>query len=787
MVLSFFLAAATAVTAPGAVTGAADAAWPVTAPAAATMATAPMPVSAPAAVSAPTAVSAPVYAPVVNFAGKVLERGTRRPVPDAQVVIADLGLTAFTGKDGKFEFEDVPGGKYDVVVPVLGYQRFKTNETVSESERTDVVYYIEPDFGSPLEVVVEADKVKKEVSKTTIQRAEIKKIPGTGGDAIKAITALPGVATSSELGDDLIVRGSGPFDNMLEIDRVEVPYLFHFGGLRSVLNSDLIDTLDFQAGGFSANFGRATGGVLLTNTRGGRRDRFGGVADVNVAMAEGYVEGPLAGGRGSYTLAGRRSYFDLIVGPVVQRATDPEDFQLTIFPQFYDYQARIDYDLVTGTTVKAFALGADDILALAARPNPRDPDVNYLSLHQRFHIVGTGVKLVRGDYTNQTQLYYERQGTTIKIGRAGNKLDIVLGTPGITSDVSRRFGKRNVLNFGIQGAYDFLVFDSKFPQPPKQGQTDFTFSDAQLVTLKQRFELQRLGAYVDDQIYITEKWMVDPGLRTDFYSQDGNSWAYVDPRLLTRFELSKKLTLKGAVGRYSDFPTEQQLDETYGSPELDPIRSTHFVAGVEYKLTESDALDVQTYYKWLDGLVFSYPTGQAYRNTVVGEAYGIEIFLRHYLTKRFFGWVSYAYARSFRKFPDDGKWVPAGYDQPHIVNAVASYKLTNRWEAGLKWRYSSGNPYTPYVGSIYVADKSIYFPITGERNSKRLPAQHRMDARVEYALPYDTWTLRFYLDVLNVYAAKNAADYADNYDYSEREPFYLIPVPVPLLGVRAEF
>jgi hypothetical protein len=762
---------------------------PATAPVAApvTEAAYPAPTSAPAPVSAATAVSAPVYAPIVNFAGKVLERGTRRPVPDAQVVVADLGLTAFTDKDGVFAFEDVPAGKYDVVVPVVGYQRYKTSETLSETERTDVVYYIEPDFGSPLEVVVEADKVKKEVSKTTIQRAEIKKIPGTGGDAIKAITALPGVATSSELGSDLIVRGSGPFDNTLEIDRIEVPYIFHFGGLRSVLNSDLIDTIDFQAGGFSANFGRATGGVLLTNTRPGRRDRFGGTADVNVAMAEGYVEGPFAGGKGSYAVAARRSYFDLIVAPVVKSAADPEDFQVTIFPQFYDYQARVDYEAVTGTTVKAFALGADDILALAVRPNPREPDVNGFGIHQRFHVLGTGVKLVRGDYVNQTQLYYETRGTTIEIGRAGNKLDIQLGTPGLTSDASRRFGKRNVLNFGVQGAYDYLTFNSKFPQPPKQGQTDFTFSDAALVTLKQKFTLVRWGAYVDDQIYVTEKWMLDPGVRGDYYFQDDKAYTYLDPRLLSRLELTKRFTLKAAVGRYSDFPTEQQLSKDYGNPDLAPIRSTHYVGGVEYKLTESDALDVQTYYKWIDGLVFSYPTGLPYRNSVVGEAYGVEIFLRHYMTKRFFGWVSYAYARSFRKYPDDGKWVPAGFDQPHIVNAVASYKLTNRWETGLKWRYNSGNPYTPYTGSIYVADKSIYFPITGERNSKRLTAQHRLDARIEYARPYDTWTMRYYLEVLNVYAAKNPADYADNYDYSQRTAFYIIPVPVPLLGVRAEF
>jgi hypothetical protein len=120
-----------------------------------------------AALAATEAVGAPVTTvagPVINYAGRVLERGTRRPIADAQVVIADLGLTAITGPEGFFEFEDVPAGRYDIVVPLVGFQRYKTWEEISEAERIDVVYYLEPDYGSPLEVVVEADKVKKEVT-----------------------------------------------------------------------------------------------------------------------------------------------------------------------------------------------------------------------------------------------------------------------------------------------------------------------------------------------------------------------------------------------------------------------------------------------------------------------------------------------------------------------------------------------------------------------------------------------------------------------------------------------
>lgn len=768
-----------------AVTSATLAALPATMP----TADAPMPVTMPAAIdlTASTAAVTDVVLPVVNFAGRILERGTRRPIPDAQVVVADVGLTALTDSDGRFEIEDVPPGKHDIVVPVLAYQRFKTSEDIAEGERLDVVYYLEPDYGSPLEVVVEADKVKKEVSKTVLKREEMKKIPGTGGDALKVITALPGVSTSNELGTDFLVRGSGPFDNNIQIDRLPATYLYHFGAIRSVLNTDLLEGIDFQAGGFPASFGRATGGILLANTRSGRRDRMGGMVDVNTLLSETYFEGPV-GSKGSFTVAGRRSYFDVVLKPVIVQSIPADQLQFSVFPQFYDYQMRGDYEVVTGSTLTAFVFGADDILGFVTeRTNPRDPDVTgNFSIHQFFHSQAASYRSKFGDFSNKLTFFNTNAGQEIKIGDAGNRLRFSFNTPSLNDDLSFKVNNTHTLNAGILAQYIILNIDTKFPAPPRPGQTDFTFSDAELITSRRTLHAIQTGVYAEDIIMLTPSWMLTPGVRYDEYRLDSQT-RYVDPRLATRWEVLSNLAFKGAVGQYSDFPTEQQLSKDYGNPKLKPVHAVHYVGGAEYKITENDLVDVQAYYKWLDNLVSQANDVERYHNDSVGEAYGVEIFLRHYLTSRFFGWASYAYSRSLRKLPDTGEWAPAGFDQPHIVNLVGSYKLTNRWETGLKWRYSSGNPYTPYVDRIYIADRSLYIPIPGERNSARLPAQHRLDARVEYAYPFNAWTMRFYLEVLNVYGQKNAADYTNNYDYSKREPLYLLPVPIPLLGVRAEF
>lgn len=732
------------------------------------------------------AVTSP-HAAIINFAGRLLERGTRRPVPDAQVVLLPAGLMALTGQDGAFGFAEVPAGTYQVVVAAVGYQRLKTSETISEGERTDVVYYIEPDYGSPLEIVVEAEKIKKEVSKTTIRRDEIRKVPGTGNDAIKAVTVLPGVATSNEFATDLLIRGSGPFDNRIEIDRVPIPYVYHFGGLRSVVNSNLIESIDFQAGGFSALFGDATGGVLLANTRPGRKDRFGGVVDISTILSEGFLEGPV-GENGSIIVAARRSYIDLLLGPIVRSQVPREQLQLQVFPQFYDYQVRADYRFVTGTTGHFFTYGSDDILKFfTGQASPRDPDLtgNFF-IHNYFHTQGLALTRTHGAWTTNYRLFHIAQGQDIRIGVRENFLRTRTSAPGFNAEASLRASPRHAINIGSQSLFGVTRLTSFFPRPPRQWQTDFTFTDAEFVSTDRKIESAVVGLYAEDVIHARPDWLVVPGLRFDFLNQDRSYW-YVDPRLTTRYEWNEKMALKGAIGRYSQFPTPQQLDRDFGNPALAPIHSYHYVAGFEHKLTSTDTLELQTYYKVLPNLVANNATGEQYRNNLRGRAYGFEIFYRHFMTDRWFGWASYAYSRSLRIFPEHSGWRPSGVDQPHIINVVMSYKLSSRWEAGFKWRYNSGEPYTPYPDRIYMADVAFYVPVPGELNSRRRPAAHRLDARLEYSYPFPTWIVRAYLEVLNVYASKNVAGFIDNYDYTRQEPLSILPYPVPAFGLRAEF
>ena len=68
--------------------------------------------------------------------------------------------------------------------------------------------------------------------------------------------------------------------------------------------------LDFYSGGFPAAYGDRLSSYIDISLREGNRDRFAGNLAMSLAGLGAILEGPIAGGRGSWLLSARRGYFD---------------------------------------------------------------------------------------------------------------------------------------------------------------------------------------------------------------------------------------------------------------------------------------------------------------------------------------------------------------------------------------------------------------------------------------------------------------------------------------------
>src|SRR4029079_6489290 len=202
--------------------------------------------------------------PQINFDGVVLERMKKRPLAKVSIKIKQLdGVTAQTDEDGHFAFLDVPPGKYKVEISHPKLMTVQTEETIAPGKRRTVKYLVEEkDEDEGISIVVRAPRIKKEAVETRIRTEEARRVPGTQGDTLKVVQNLPGVARSSFGSGQLIVWGSSPKETRVNVDGVEIPTLYHVGGLRSTINSDLVRSIDLAPGSYGAEYGRGLGGLV---------------------------------------------------------------------------------------------------------------------------------------------------------------------------------------------------------------------------------------------------------------------------------------------------------------------------------------------------------------------------------------------------------------------------------------------------------------------------------------------------------------------------------------------
>src|SRR5262249_39561290 len=167
------------------------------------------------------------------------------------------------------------------------YDRLERPIVIDKKEAIEVRLWMRPKGGNPYETVVEGDREVMEVTKRTIQRAQMQSGPGTFGDPIRVIQTLPGLQRAPFGLGLLLVRGSNPDDTGIFIDGHEVPSLFHFLGGPSIFNAEMLESLDFYPGGFPGRFGRHHGGVVALESRPTKSDGIHGSAKVDLIDSGG--------------------------------------------------------------------------------------------------------------------------------------------------------------------------------------------------------------------------------------------------------------------------------------------------------------------------------------------------------------------------------------------------------------------------------------------------------------------------------------------------------------------
>jgi len=725
--------------------------------------------------------------PVLSVEGRIREAGSKEPLGGVQLSLTGPDDEVFTVRaepDGRFALNDLAEGEWQMLVTGPGLDPEEVRFTVAQGKVAQVVAY--PKVTRPweaeqaAEVIEVVDRaVAPEVTERVLDADEIRYLPGSNGDVVKAVQNLPGVARPPLGIGQLIVRGTAPEDTAYYVDGVAIPLAFHFGGLSTVVPSDAIEEVAFLPGNFGVRYGRVIGGTIDIRTTTTLPERSNGFVSVDLFQASVFAEQRVSD-KTAVTFAGRRSYADAVLNPILNGMPN-----LSVrAPRYYDLQARVLHRTDAGTTFDALFLLSDDRFRILGVDDDGEetPAIGLTQAFRRLrlraiHPLGSG-------WRSETAVGVGPETQTFEFGGDGQAYEKAFAVD-LRQELYRPAPSDGGVGWrlGLDARTDRVSYLIDVP----------TFGGG---AVEENVGWRtRPAAYVEPTVDVGRFTFV-PGVRVGGQVFDKHAHAWVDPRFSATAEATPTTRFKLAVGRYSQPALPRQVAEV---PELGTTWSLQTSIGVEQQVGESVSLELTRFYNWLGGVVvgredaFRFFTGPppvgpfdlgAYANQGKGRIAGIEASVK-VATPRLVALGTATLSRSVR-IDRQGVEGLFTYDQPIVLNALASYKLPKGWRIGGRARFSSGNPYTPVVNRVFDHDTRGFQPVYGERSSARMPPFWSLDVRIDKEWTFRTWTLAFYLDVQNATNNQNIEVMGWTYDYSEEAPTTGLPI-LPAFGLRASW
>lgn len=733
-----------------------------------------------------------------SIEGVLRDKLSGEPLPGSPIQLDGQDIV-ISDERGRFVFERVSPGAHVLWVQDPDHVPLRVHITLVKGQRLSVSYALDP-VGSEEqeEVVVVSKRLQAEVSNTVVQMEEVKKIPGTQGDVGKIVQSLPGVAqgfafSSGTMGPGLLIQGAAPQDSKILIDGHPVPLLYHFMGLTSAVNSDMLKSIDFIPGAFGAEFGEAIGGIVDTRTRPCDRKDFGGYINLGMIDAGVLLEGPL-GPRAGFALAFRRSTVDVWLPSVLE---DLEGFELTVAPVYYDYQLKFELLPARGDHLTLFAYGSSDEARLVME-QAVTADPGMLGTYQdqiQFHRVNLAwVHSPDPSWEFRTSLAGGYDQYHFRFG-AERFVQARVYSMASRFDWEWQIDRRWFLHGGLLASTLSYEYSMRMPRPPKEGEVVADFASLEILEGTERTAWMWGGAYGVVGWSPVRTLLLTLGARVEAFDLPLNQVVLL-PRLSLRYEPRPGTVLSAGFGMYAQAPAPDEMSRLLGNPDLDMVRARHYALRVQQDLPWQGQLDVEVFYKEMEELVV--PDEKTfYSNAGRGKASGLQLMLRRDAREGPFGWLAYTLMRSERQDGPGQPWRLFDWDQTHILTVVLGYLLPtgpvvpahglrDGWQFGLRFSLVSGNPTTPLLGGIFDADYDSYRPIPLEKNSERLPLNHRLDVRVDYTWAFARWALTLFLDVQNAYNYRSVEGIRYNYDFTERAYFRGLPI-IPALGLKGSF
>ena len=735
------------------------------------------------------------FAQNASVSGYVTDKSSGETLISANVAILENNRGIATNTLGYFTLTNLEPGTYTLACTYIGFELFKKTVELKPGESLRLDIDLEPNVLSGEEIVVISSRLeeeKKSIGTAEINTELIKTLPKVfEADVFRSIQLLPGVKAASDFSSGLYIRGGGPDQTLILLDRTTVYNPSHFFGFFSTFNPDAIKDVRLYKGGYPAEYGGRLGSVLTIYNKDGNRNTMEGTATVGMLASRVSVEGPYK--RGSWMFSARRSTLEPLLAALRQNNDNiPSSFY------FLDFNGKVNFDASDNDKLSlAFYTGQDKVSFPFADDADFKLDYGNTTISSNWTHIFNEKLFSNFVFTGSQYFNYPK----VEFG----------GTP---------FERRNnIFDYSLKADLEFLPNQ-------KHNLALGIWAGTLTIRLKDRFDDQpsfssrshsRYGSiYISDTWRPSEQWKIIGGLRTSYLS-DGD-YLRLEPRLAVEYFANERLRFQTAYGRYNQFLTLITNEAFSGfdvwltsDDGVNPSYGDQFILGAKTIPFTGYGFDIEFYYRTMNDIFELDPfvpdvSGLDYPDLFRignGDAYGTELFFE----KRagdLTGFIGYTFAYTWKKFDyynnsinnssGDGRRYPPKYDRRNDLNVVLSYKLSKKWKSTVSFNYATGQAYTETLGR-YTASNTPWtndvlntFTV-GKINASRLPAYHRMDVSFSRAATFfGMGESEWQFQIINVYSRRNVWYYSFDFDENpvERSEVPLLPL-LPTISYTVKF
>jgi hypothetical protein len=727
-----------------------------------------------------------------TLSGVVKDASNGEDLIGATIYVSDLKTGTQTNVYGFYSLT-VAAGTYDVIYRYIGFEDVQKQIKLTQNQ----VLNIELAEGGTLlnEVVIssrrEDENIRSiEMSVNKVEMKTIRKMPAFLGevDVIRSIQFLPGVSSVGEGASGFNVRGGGIDQNLVLLDEAPVYNSSHLFGFFSVFNPDAVKDVKLIKGGIPAQYGGRISSILDVRMKEGNSKKAQFTGGVGTIFSRFAYEAPLVKDKGSFIVAFRRSYIDILAKPFLKSpALKDSKFY------FYDLTAKANYRINNKNTVYLSGYFGRDVFGADFGFNWGNATTSFRWNHifNDKLFLNTTVFYSNYDYSLDSDTQNEDNQDSFKW-----KSNII--NYSIKPDFSYYLNTKNTLSFGGQIIY--------YNFNPGQA-TAISGGEARSIGLPNKYAIE-MAAYVGNEQKLTEKLSLQYGIRYSQYNYLGKGNAFIldevnsvlgerkiiknvqqfsrgetiqtygnwEPRFAANLNLNKSTSLKLSYNRLAQYihllsntTASSPLDVwTPSSNNIKPQLSNQVALGVFKNFNDNlFETSVEVYYKTLENQIDYVRNADLLLNPAVeadllfgiGRAYGAEFYVKKAKGK-FNGWISYTLAKTERKVEglNNNEWYASRIDRRHNASVVMIFDTEKKWSFSANFSFASGTPASFPTNKFVWQGIALPHNFFDTRNDYRIPSSHRLDfaatRKNKYAL-FGRGSSEWVFSIYNVYNRRN--------------------------------